>query len=138
MWSKPKTLFKIYLLEELENFQGILIATTNLINNIDPAFDRRFLFKIKFHPPTSNRANIWKLKLPDLTNKQANQLAQSFAFRVVKLIIFIAKKKLQSCSMGSQLILITILGFCKEESLHQTVNSIGFRTIKQNLIQCEM
>jgi SpoVK/Ycf46/Vps4 family AAA+-type ATPase len=36
------------LLEEFENFEGILIATTNLVNNMDNAFERRFLFKVEF------------------------------------------------------------------------------------------
>ncbi len=127
------------LLEELENFQGILIATTNLINNIDPAFDRRFLFKIKFQPPTLvNRASIWKLKLPELTNKQANQLAQSFSFTGGQIDNIYRKKEIAELLYGKSVDFETILGFCEEESLHQTVNSIGFRTIKQNLIQCEM
>ncbi len=39
------------LLEELERFDGILVATTNLLDNIDAAFDRRFLFKLRFDPP---------------------------------------------------------------------------------------
>ncbi|MDP1973691.1 ATP-binding protein [Sediminibacterium sp.] len=127
------------LLEELENFQGILIATTNLVNNIDPAFDRRFLFKIKFQPPcTSNRANIWKLKLPHLTNKQANQLAQSFVFSGGQIDNIFRKKEIVELLYGESVDFETILRFCKEETLQQTVNSIGFRTIKQNVTQCEM
>jgi SpoVK/Ycf46/Vps4 family AAA+-type ATPase len=109
------------------------------INNIDPAFDRRFLFKIKFQPPcTSNRANIWKLKLPHLTNKQANQLAQSFVFSGGQIDNIFRKKEIVELLYGESVDFETILGFCKEETLQQTVNSIGFRTIKQNLIQCEM
>ncbi|MBK8674302.1 MAG: AAA family ATPase [Bacteroidetes bacterium] len=34
------------ILQEMEDFKGILMATTNLIDNIDNAFDRRFLFKL--------------------------------------------------------------------------------------------
>lgn len=30
------------ILQEMEDFKGILMATTNLIDNIDNAFDRRF------------------------------------------------------------------------------------------------
>jgi SpoVK/Ycf46/Vps4 family AAA+-type ATPase len=41
------------LLQELEDFKGIFIATTNLINNIDNAFDRRLLFKQKFDLPNA-------------------------------------------------------------------------------------
>lgn len=36
------------ILEEMERLEGIMIATTNLANNLDAAFERRFLFKIKF------------------------------------------------------------------------------------------
>lgn len=55
------------LLEELENFEGIFMATTNLIDNMDDAFSRRFLNKIKFEKPSSNiKEQIWKSKLPNL------------------------------------------------------------------------
>lgn len=39
------------LLQEMEDFKGILIATTNMQESLDPAFERRFLFKIKFGEP---------------------------------------------------------------------------------------
>lgn len=53
------------LLEELENFEGIFIATTNLVDNIDKAFDRRFLYKIRFDKPGAQTvAQIWKTKFP--------------------------------------------------------------------------
>ena len=40
------------ILEEPENLKGIFIATTNLAENMDAAFERRFLFKIKFENPS--------------------------------------------------------------------------------------
>jgi hypothetical protein len=39
------------LLEQLEQFHGIIIATTNLAKNIDKAFDRRFLFSKEISKP---------------------------------------------------------------------------------------
>lgn len=39
------------LLQELEDFSGILIATTNLTQNLDTAFERRFLYKLEFRIP---------------------------------------------------------------------------------------
>lgn len=69
------------LLEELENFDGILFATSNLVNNLDPAFERRFLFKIKFDAPSiENAAKIWKNKLPSITVKEAFHLANTYNF----------------------------------------------------------
>ncbi len=53
------------LLEEIENFEGILIATTNLVSKIDTAYERRFLFKIEFQKPSITvKAQIWKSKMP--------------------------------------------------------------------------
>ena len=37
------------ILQEMEKLDGILIATTNLTQNLDKAFERRFLYKIKFN-----------------------------------------------------------------------------------------
>lgn len=39
------------MLEQLERFKGIIIATTNLAQNIDKAFDRRFLFSTEISAP---------------------------------------------------------------------------------------
>lgn len=39
------------LLQELEDFEGIFIATTNMLVNLDKAFDRRILYKLKFEKP---------------------------------------------------------------------------------------
>ena len=64
------------LLEELENFDGIFMATTNLIDNMDDAFSRRFLNKIKFDRPTAKtRAYIWKSKLKDLDDNTYEKLS---------------------------------------------------------------
>lgn len=55
------------LLQELEEFEGIFIATTNLEENLDNAFDRRFLYKIKFKKPgLTTLVEIWKSKFPQI------------------------------------------------------------------------
>ena len=52
-------------LEQIENFKGILIATTNLLENIDVAFSRRFNYKIEFKKPNEpQRRELWKKMLP--------------------------------------------------------------------------
>jgi AAA+ superfamily predicted ATPase len=52
-------------LEQLEKFNGVLIATTNLLETIDNAFSRRFDYKIEFVKPSfKERIKLWKLKLP--------------------------------------------------------------------------
>ncbi|MEA3331509.1 MAG: ATP-binding protein [Campylobacterota bacterium] len=52
-------------LEQIENFKGMLIATTNLLENIDKAFSRRFNYKIEFKKPDElQRVKLWELMLP--------------------------------------------------------------------------
>ena len=52
-------------LEQIENFRGMLIATTNLLENIDKAFSRRFNYKIEFKKPNEEqRLKLWELMLP--------------------------------------------------------------------------
>ena len=52
-------------LEQLEKFDGILIATTNLLETIDSAFSRRFDIKVKFEKPSfKDRIKLWNMKLP--------------------------------------------------------------------------
>jgi len=69
------------ILQEMENLEGILIATTNLTGSLDPAFERRFLYKVQFEKPTANeRQHIWKAMLPELTDEQALRLAEQFDF----------------------------------------------------------
>ncbi len=52
-------------LEQIEKFDGILIATTNLLENLDKAFSRRFNYKIEFLKPNKDqRIALWKKLLP--------------------------------------------------------------------------
>jgi ATPase family associated with various cellular activities (AAA) len=54
-----------YLLQRLENYEGIVIITTNAGNRIDPAFLRRLDVIIDFAPPSAaERWLIWQHHLP--------------------------------------------------------------------------
>ncbi len=55
-----------YLLQKLENYQGIVVITTNAEENIDSAFQRRMDVVVSFIPPREQeRLRIWQLHLPD-------------------------------------------------------------------------
>jgi hypothetical protein len=55
------------VLQELEDFEGIFVATTNLIENIDKAFDRRILYKLLFdQPEEATRLEILKAQFPSV------------------------------------------------------------------------
>ena len=69
------------ILQEMETLDGIMIATTNLQQNMDKAFERRFLYKIKFEKPTEEaRAHIWHEMIPDLSSMDVQTLASKYDF----------------------------------------------------------
>lgn len=77
--DKGENAIQNIVLQEMENFDGILIATTNLAGNMDSAFERRFLYKIEFEKPnTEARAKIWRSMLPSLNKKDAKALSERF------------------------------------------------------------
>lgn len=54
-----------YLLQRIENYNGLIILATNMKNNIDDAFIRRFNSILKFSfPDASQRALIWRKSFP--------------------------------------------------------------------------
>ncbi len=69
------------ILQEMENLDGIMIATTNLAQNMDKAFERRFLYKIKFEKPTLEaRMHIWHEMIPTLSESDTKTLAEKYDF----------------------------------------------------------
>ncbi len=69
------------ILQEMETLDGIMIATTNLQQNLDNAFERRFLYKIKFDKPTEEaRAHIWHSMILELSDLDVHTLASKYDF----------------------------------------------------------
>lgn len=72
---------KNIFLEEIEKFEGVLLATTNLTENMDEAFERRFLFKVCFNKPDMETASkIWQIYFKGLSRAEALVLAKKFSF----------------------------------------------------------
>ena len=112
------------LLEELESFDGIFLATTNLVKNIDTAFDRRFLFKIEFtKPDKSVKAKIWNSKLPGLTETECETLANRYDFSGGQIDNIIRKNEIYEIIHGITVDFKNILEFCNSELLQKN-NSI--------------
>jgi SpoVK/Ycf46/Vps4 family AAA+-type ATPase len=116
------------LLEELENFDGIMFATSNLVTNLDSAFERRFLFKVKFeNPSTINAAKIWRNKLSNLSAKEALQLASQFSYSGGEMENIARKSVLDEIVFGTKPNFERIISFCENEKWSEkTKNSIGF------------
>ena len=67
------------LLQELEDFEGIFMATTNMANQICGSFDRRFLFKLEFKNPEDHiRLEILQNAFPNLDEDLLNHINQDF------------------------------------------------------------
>lgn len=108
------------ILQEMETFEGILIATTNLTGNLDPAFDRRFLFKVEFEKPcVEAKQNIWHTMLPDLTEDECNTLAFEFDFSGGQIENIARKCKIDYITTGNRPDLPKIQSFCREEHLNR-------------------
>lgn len=116
------------LLQEMENFEGILIATTNLLGNLDPAFERRFLFKIRFNKPDIEpRSSIWKSQFPQLSETDAMSIANEFDFSGGQIENVARRYTMDSILTGMEGGLEQLRQYCREESLEKnTRRRIGF------------
>ena len=115
------------ILEEMERLDGILIATTNMADNLDGAFERRFLFKIKYDKPTLEaRKNIWLTKMPKLSEDDAQILANAFAFSGGEIDNIVRKSTIMEVLNGAEPDLQALKRLCKEEKMHGDNVRIGF------------
>lgn len=117
------------ILEEMENIEGILIATTNLLSNLDPAFERRFIFKVEFKmPEKDSRAKIWKSMVPSLSEEEAAILADRYDFSGGNIENIARKSTVEYVLSGNEPTLSSLDGYCQEEILKRsnTRNKIGF------------
>ena len=77
--DKMENTLQNIILEEMEKLDGILIATTNLQQNMDAAFRRRWLYYLNFTKPSQEaRANIWQSMIPGLTLRDAEIVAKKY------------------------------------------------------------
>lgn len=117
------------ILEEMENIEGILIATTNLLSNLDPAFERRFIFKVEFKmPEKDSRAKIWKSMIPNLSEEDAATLADKYTFSGGNIENIARKSTVEYVLSGNEPTLSSLESYCQEEILNRknTRNKIGF------------
>ena len=117
------------ILEEIEKLDGILIATTNLTCNMDPAFERRFLYKIEFEKPSVQvKSAIWQTMLAGLSDKDAAVLASKYDFSGGQIENIARKNVVDAILTGEELSFDTIIRHCDSEMLggNQPRNRIGF------------
>jgi SpoVK/Ycf46/Vps4 family AAA+-type ATPase len=102
------------------------MATTNLTNNLDKAFDRRFLFKVEFkNPSIEAAANIWKSKLPFLKKKDALFLAEKFPFSGGQIDNIAKKSEIEFVLNNKRPSLSEISTYCHSEDLSKKETNSG-------------
>jgi SpoVK/Ycf46/Vps4 family AAA+-type ATPase len=123
------------LLEEMENFDGILIGTTNLETQMDPAFERRWIVKINFGKPNELAQHaIWKSLMPELDENAIKRFVNAFTFSPGE-ILNITKRLDIDIMLGLNTFEYEnrIFELCKTEKfLKQNHQVMGFNPISQH------
>lgn len=117
------------ILQEMENLDGILIATTNLAQNMDKAFERRFLYKIKFEKPTIEaRTSMWHEMIPALKEEETRILASKYEFSGGQIENIARHYTIGNILHGkSENIIETLSAYCDTERLEsKEKRKIGF------------
>ena len=129
--DKGENALQNIVLQEMETFDGILIATTNLADNMDSAFERRFLYKVEFDKPnTEARAKIWKSMLPSLNNDDAAILSERFPrFAGGQIENITRKVTVDEVLRGGVTKLEDIVSLCEHETIgdEKPQKTIGFQ-----------
>ena len=115
------------ILQEMETLDGIMMATTNLTQNMDSAFERRFLYKINFHKPDhATRLQIWQSMMPDLPESDVAILAERYDFSGGQMENITRKATVEHILTGQTPSLETLIGLCEEENIVENRPRIGF------------
>ncbi|MEO0077197.1 MAG: ATP-binding protein [candidate division WOR-3 bacterium] len=102
------------LMQEIEQFDGLVILTTNRELAMDPAFERRILFKIKFDvPKAEERAKIWRTLIPPNApisdDVDFNELGRRFRLTGGEIKNIIIKVVFECCFSGLEKITMDML-----------------------------
>ena len=128
--DKMENTIQNIILQEMETLDGIMIATTNLTENLDSAFERRFLYKIAFEKPdTAVRGKIWQQMIPELSDADATTLAEHFDFSGGQIENVVRKYAINSILYGNEAEMLPILeDYCRCEQLNNNITrkKIGF------------
>ena len=118
------------ILQEMEKLEGIMIATTNLVQNMDGAFERRFLYKVRFEKPdTEQRSRIWLSMLPKLSEGLVYKLANTYDFSGGQIENIARKCDIESILYGDEYLTDSrVEEYCRQETICQKNNGrrIGF------------
>lgn len=128
--DKANNAIQNIFLDCLEDFEGILFATTNLEESLDSAFERRFLFKVRFSKPDKEaRSLIWKSKIGGMSRKELDYLAESYDLSGGEIDNITRKFKMERILDANYKTFTGLIKLCETEKLQnkQLSNEIGFK-----------
>jgi len=118
--DKMETAMTNIFLNELENFSGIMVATTNLTSLFDTAFERRFLFKMKFNRPTDTaRLKMWMSKIESVSPEELGGISKKYDFTGAEIDNVCKKVLIESLFSDNPQITVEELDkICSMERIH--------------------
>ena len=115
------------LLQELETIEGILICTTNLHQNLDPAFERRFIYKVELENPGEEvRSKIWASMMKGYTPLEYSILGRKYAFSGGQIENVVRKCTVDYILSGKRADIDDVCNICDEEIFKSKVKKVGF------------
>jgi SpoVK/Ycf46/Vps4 family AAA+-type ATPase len=114
------------LLEQMEQFTGISIVTSNHAEKLDKAFERRFLYKVEFEKPTKEtQNNLLSNAFQNISKDSINTVLENYSFTGGQ-IYNIRKKYIMQCIIEDANLDELFIKLCKEEMASKSTQKIGF------------
>src|SRR3989304_6265785 len=116
MYNQMQNIF----LEQMENFEGVLIATTNLPGSMDSAFSRRFDHKIEFNRPgPEERLKLWQVHIPEKVPLDGSidlwELATRYEFSGGQISLIVRNALARAAQNGDRLTQDDLIWACTAE-----------------------
>ena len=125
--DKTENAIQNIILQEMETLEGIMIATTNLTQNLDAAFERRFLYKIEFQKPSAEtKRAIWQAMIPSLDAETAAVMAAAYDFSGGEIENIARKMTVEFILTGVIQTAEQMHEICRAEQLNRSRGRVGF------------
>ena len=124
--DRAENILQTIILQEMESFEGILIATTNLVESLDDAIFRRFLFKCEFSAPTQKvRAKIMRSLMPELSGEDIESLTMKYNLSGGQIANVAERREIYEIIHGVAPELNKLSLYCEEELVGESKKGKG-------------
>lgn len=118
------------ILQAMEKLQGIVLMTTNILNNLDDAMFRRVTVKIETPVPDAlTRAKIWAKRIPEMPREWVDRLSEDYPFTGGNIANVVKNILIDECLDGNSFTLRHVRELCDMEQVgrkEQPRKKIGF------------